>query len=833
MHPSHGRLLILIWLFLSIVPPARSEPPRTDAYGDPLPKHARFRLGTVRLRHTNIITSLAWLPDGCTLATAGDDGIVRLWQIQGGKQIAQWNKIDRREDVRFSPDGRIAACGGKDREIRLVDAATGKELRRLSVAAKSRHFPSAFSPDGKSLAVDEWQESRGLYEWTKRVRLYALDSGKEIRHLPGTLASERTQAFSPDGRTLAVSSSNRIDCWNLRTGAKSSISASGKVNAVVFAPEGKRLAAVIGSPEQVRFVSLRSWPAGEELQRFPCENRSGTASIAFSPDGKHVAVHDGNIHLYDAATSAEVRRFQGDGIPGGLAFSRNGALLASTGADSVATVWEVRKKGTASPLTGMSHRLDAVAGTTDGRVLLSHSRDGSLILWDGRDGRRMRTLALGESAISKLLLSPDGKRAVELHPAVEAAPSCWDVANGRRLPAFSGNTPTLNCAAFSPDSSLLALCDFGGVIHLRGTIQGGEIGLLRNEESASSATDLVFSPDGKTLAAAYIDGRLILWDMFTHRPHRCALQSSHSSAGRLAFSADSRLLAELGSDKKTIRLIETASRKKCRSLRISPVPIGVFAFAPDNRTLAIGDAPFESKTGFADCAIRLWDWPGGKPGPVLHGHRGNIHTLFFSADGASLVSGSDDETILCWDIAELPRRRPASKEISSARLTELWRELADKDAGRGQRAVCELIMAGDSALPFLAKSLPPVPRTKMAHLAELIADLDGEEFVRRDRAAKELRTIGEPAVSALRKVLTEKPTLEVRKRITAILETIDESEISPRWLRSLRVLQALEAIGTAKAREILEALARGAPEAGLTQEAKAALARMHRRSNNR
>ena len=65
----------------------KEQPVRTDHYGDPLPPGVRFRLGTLRLHHS--ANAFAWLPDGRTLASAGTDGTVRLWQIPGGKQIAK------------------------------------------------------------------------------------------------------------------------------------------------------------------------------------------------------------------------------------------------------------------------------------------------------------------------------------------------------------------------------------------------------------------------------------------------------------------------------------------------------------------------------------------------------------------------------------------------------------------------------------------------------------------------------------------------------------------------------------------------------------------------
>ncbi len=143
--------------------PAKDQPARVDHYGDPLPKGARFRLGTVRLRHDGDVMALAWLPDGRTLASASWDRTVRLWQIPSGKQLAQW---DNREGVVFSPDGRSLACGdgnpfGEEEEvIRIVNVATGKERRRLPVRKTGGALSNVSARLPFSFLFPQWKDPR-------------------------------------------------------------------------------------------------------------------------------------------------------------------------------------------------------------------------------------------------------------------------------------------------------------------------------------------------------------------------------------------------------------------------------------------------------------------------------------------------------------------------------------------------------------------------------------------------------------------------------------------------------------------------------------------------
>ncbi len=546
--------------------------------------------------------------------------------------------------------------------------------------------------------------------------------------------------------------------------------------------------------------------------------------LTFSPDGQLLALSErGTIRLWNPATGESVRQFEAhrDDI-WALAFSPDGSLLASAGRDNAVTVWEVRPGKSPRPLTGVGHWLDLLGLAADGQTLLTRSAEGSLNVWDVRDGRRLRTLANGEDRIERFLFGPDTGRTLAL---------LWqDVQRGRDRPAFSRER--ICCSAFAPDNALLAIgsVEDGSILLLRKTDEGIEH--CRLEDSAPvqeakkrrltiSVDKLTFSPDGRTLAATYSDGRLILWESRTGRPRHILSLPRHGNPYRcLEFSPDGRLLAL--SNRNALYLVESASGQRFKEWPLGSDWIDSVVFAPDNRTLAAGD------TGPL-ATIRLWDLPTEKSIHVLRGHRDSVRTLAFSPDGTSLLSGSDDRTVLCWDVAAVMRRRVPSKKLSADQCTDLWTDLASKDASRAQRAVATFIQPADSTLPFLDKQLPPVSAAQMSRVKALIADLDHEEFTRREKASRELEKIAEVAAPALRQAVQENPSLEMRERIEAILAALDERPLSPERLRTIRALQVLETIGTPQAQRILEGLAHGAAEAWLTHEAKASLQRLVRR----
>src|SRR5262249_33866548 len=123
----------------------------------------------------------------------------------------------------------------------------------------------------------------------------------------------------------------------------------------------------------------------------------------------------------------------------------------------------------------------------------------------------------------------------------------------------------------------------------------------------------------------------------------------------------------------------------------------------------------------------------------------------------------------------------------------------------------------------------PVAPVEPAALARLLTDLDNERFETRDRAAKELRELDRLAVGALRQALAGKPSAEVRRGAAGLLARAEAPRAGGEWVGVGRALETLEGIGSAEARRVLDALAGGAPEARLIEEARAAVARLNRR----
>jgi hypothetical protein len=191
-----------------------------------------------------------------------------------------------------------------------------------------------------------------------------------------------------------------------------------------------------------------------------------------------------------------------------------------------------------------------------------------------------------------------------------------------------------------------------------------------------------------------------------------------------------------------------------------------------------------------------------------------------------LASGSDDGTVLIWDVDRLDSAEKSGvKRPSASDLESLWADLAGEDAAKAYQAVHMLESAPAPAVMFLEKNLWAAVSPEERLVTQLIADLDSDRFAVRQKAVDQLANLGELAEAALKKELQDKLSQEKRRRIESLLEGFQQGPTGMQ-LRNIRAVEVLEHIGTAEARDLLRKLTAGSPAGKLTQEAKSSLKRL-------
>ena len=638
----------------------------SDARNEPI-----ARLGN------GVVTRLAYSPDGKLIAVMGTIGI---W-FYDAETLAEVGMIAHgASTIAFSPDGQTLASGRWDPTVCLWDVSTQQQIGSFPLPSKGV-TALTFTLDGSTLAVGHGYGDIALWDMETQRQVVLLNTPSKFVW---------TLAFSPDGRLLASGGyeDSTISLWDVHTQMQLGsldghtrdvrVADSG-VSAVAFSPDGKKLASGSSIDGTVRLWNVASRAQIALLLELELDTNDveGINSIAFSPNGAMLAAasDDSIVRMWDAHSLEQIGKLETrSGGVTSIDFHPNGKTLASLngrvapteiqkGGDMAIRLWEVESRKQIDVAQRHSPPVTSVALSSDGNLLAAGCHNGVVELWDVRSEKRIDSLRGHAAKVQCVVFSPDGSLLAS--SAAEHA-HLWNIQDRKQIAVFN-HTAIVKSITFSPDGKTLACVD-DTCIRLWSTrwkklksVLGQappprKVGFLKKLWSrwihgeipvdspvySSTIASIEFSPNGKLLISGGIDNAVRLWDVrkrrdiFTTEPDKKGM--AYAAINTVAFSADGKTFASAGTHKE-IHLWSVAEHKLVGTLDAGGW-INALDFSPDGRFLA---AAVSSKA-----KVRVWDM---KTQEELTSLDASASSLVFSRDGKKVVVGSEDGTIRFWDTA--------------------------------------------------------------------------------------------------------------------------------------------------------------------------------------
>jgi WD40 repeat protein/tRNA A-37 threonylcarbamoyl transferase component Bud32 len=574
--------------------------------------------------HTGAVRSVSFSGDGLRLASAGDDGSIKLWDARTGQELATLRGHPGPvTSVAFCGDGQRLASAGHGKMVRVWDARTGQPLAALEGRADIADRVLAFSGDGQRLAFADGDG----------VRLWDARTGQELTTLRGHVAA--SLAFSADGQRLASADLETVKLWDTRTGqVLLSLRYPGSVG-VALSADGQRLASASMNS------TLKLWDARSGQLVATLGNPGPLRAAAFSGDGQRVAAagEDGTVRLWDVTSRQQLAVLRGHrGFVLGAAFSADGQRLASAGADRTVKLWDARGGPPCAALRGHANRVSGVAFSGDGSRLASAGTDSTVRLWDGRSGELLASLRGHDGTVGGVAFSGDGRRLASA--GWDKTVRLWDGGTGQPLATLRGHGGMVMGVAFSGDGSRLASAGMDRTVRLWDAGTGRELATLEHPDRVAS---VAFSPDGGRLVAAAA-ATLYLWDAHTGRL-LTSWPADDILLNSVAFSGDGRRLASAGYSQ-TVKLWDAHTGQLRATLRGHGGVVTGVAFSADGQRVA---------SASQDGTVKLWDAHTGQLLVTLRGTE-KLDGVAFSGDGLRLAAAAWDKKVLLWSGHAGPER---------------------------------------------------------------------------------------------------------------------------------------------------------------------------------
>lgn len=590
------------------------------------------------LGHSGPVRS-QWSPDGNHIASAGEDGWIRLWTSEG-QAITGWPTGSRRLlHLSFSPDGQWIVSAGEDGILRLWDL-TGEPLSTFAGHQGTVNHVS-FSPDGQQLASVGGDDGKAFL-WNISLRKDAAVPPFAVWQVTSGMA--KSIYFHPTQPWVVTTDPQSIQIRDFRGRLLHRFAQHAWI--AQFTPDGQRVVAAgddgnVGIWEIATGDRIHVWRADSQRLWY----------LTLSSDGQQIATagEEGIVKLWTPSGKPLGEFRQHSGPARRVSFSPDASRLVSAGDDSSTRIWMLQTQASRqfsrtaerSETAGDGEALGRIQWVANGEQLVGRDSNGQLRFWT-LAGNPLATPTPERLANNPTLQDIDvdetGNRLASLD--TEGGISVQSLTQPEK--ALRVRLPSRNARdnlALSPDGQWLASTSQGKDILLLNTSQNQSQRLSGEGESISRLT---FSSNGRWLAAAGANGLIEVWDVKTRRVVQ-QLQEHIGQVHSLDFSpTESQRLVSAGADGTVRQWNVETGRSVGSPYQVYGQPVLAVAFSTDGLVVVSGD-----RSG----AIQLWDTMSSERLATWQAHPQAIQDARFSPNNQQLVTAGREGNIKIWPLA--------------------------------------------------------------------------------------------------------------------------------------------------------------------------------------